>query len=127
MMLARALAALTLVTGTALAFPAAVGDSPKSGGLPIQDLKRGASLDVICPHIEQMRSDDVSVIMYPGPDDTTSGVAGVLVTERTIDSDVVHVRVPNIPDLKDHIVRMKVFYLDDAGKHACDAGRIRLL
>lgn len=126
-MLVRALISLTLVTGAALAFPAAVGDMSSGGGTPVPDLKRGAALDVACPNVEQVEADAVRVVMYPGRDDTSSGVAGVLVTERTIEPGVVHVRVPNIPDLKDHVVRVKVFYLDAGGKHTCDAGRIRLI
>ena len=126
-MLVRALLSLAVVTGTALAFPAAVGDAPASGGSPVPELKRGAALDVACPNVEQVETDAVRVVMYPGRDDTSSGVAGVLVTERTVAPGIVHVRVPNIPDLKDHVVRVKVFYLDAGGNHICDAGRIRLV
>ncbi len=126
-MLVRALLSLAVVTGTALAFPAAVGDGPVGGGRLVPELKRGTALDVACPNVEHVEADAVRVVMYPGRDDTSSGVAGVLVTERTIEPGVVHVQVPNIPDLKDHVVRVKVFYLDAGGDHICDAGRIRLI
>jgi hypothetical protein len=126
-MLGRALVCFALFGGVAMAFPAAIGDVEGGGGSPVPAMKRGAALDVACPHIEAVNADAVQVVMYPGRDDTSSGVAGVLVTERTIAPGVVHVQVPDIPDLKDHVVRVKVFYLDAAGKHACDAGKIRLL
>ncbi len=126
-MLIRALASLAIFTGAALAFPAAVDDKPAGGGTPIQELTRGADLEVTCPNVELVESDGVSVVMYPGRDDTTSGVAGVLVTDRTIAPGIVHVRLPDIPDLKDHVVRVKVIFRDATGKHACDAGRVRLL
>lgn len=126
-MLVRALLAMGIFAGAALAFPAAVGDAPVGGGAAIPELKRGADLDVACPNVERVEADAVRVVMYPGHGDTSSGVAGVLVTERTISPGVVHLRLPDIPDLKDHVVRVKVYYLDAGGKHACDAGRIRLL
>jgi hypothetical protein len=126
MMLIRALFGLVVLTGAALAFPAAIGDDRGGGGLPVPSLKRGASLDVICPKIEQIASDAVRVVMYPGHEDTSSGIAGVLVTERTIARGIVHVRMPDIPDLRDHIVRVKVIYLGADGNHACDAGNVRL-
>jgi hypothetical protein len=127
MMLVRALLSLAVLTGTALAFPAAIGDDRGGGGAPVPLLKRGASLDVICPKIEQIAADAVRVVMYPGREDTSSGVAGVLVMERTIAPGVVHVRVPDIPDLRDHVVRVKVIYPGADGNHACDAGSIKLI
>lgn len=124
-MLVRALLSLAVITGAASAFPAAVGDDVAGGGA-IPELKRGASLDVSCPKVEQAEADAVLVMMYPGQEDTSSGVAGVLVTERAIGPGVVHLRVPDIPDLKDHVVWVKVVYPDAAGNHYCHAGRIRL-
>lgn len=125
-MLVRALLGLAVLTGAALAFPAAINDERIGGGVPVPSLKRGASLDVVCPKIEQIAADAVRVVMYPGREDTSSGIAGVLVTERTIARGIVHVRVPDIPDLRDHIVRVKVIYPGADGHHACDAGNIRL-
>jgi hypothetical protein len=126
-MLVRALMSMAVVTGAALAFPAAINDGQEMGGAPVQEFRHGMLVDVFCPNVELVQSDGVSVVMYPSREDTTSGVAGVLVTERTIDPGVVHVRVPDIPDLKDHVVRVKIYYRDAVGKHACDAGRIRLI
>ena len=125
-MLVRALLSMAVITGAALAFPAAIGDQPV-GCSPVPELKRGAFLDVACPEVERVDADSVHVVMYPGRDDTSSGVAGVLVTERTIAPGIVHVRVPDIPDLKDHVVRVKVIYPGTGGNQTCDAGRIRLI
>jgi hypothetical protein len=126
MMLVRALLGLAVFTGAALAFPAAIHDDPAGGGSSVPELKHGASLDVVCPKVELVEADAVRVVMYPGRDDTSSGVAGVLVTERTIAPGVVHVRLPDIPDLRDHVVWVKVIYAGSGGNHFCDAGRIRL-
>ena len=126
-MFAKALLGFVLCSGAAAAFPAAIGDIESGGSLPVPELKRGAALDVPCPKIDQAKADTVTVVMYPGRDDTSSGVGGVLVTERTIAPGVVHVRLPDIPDLKDHVVRVKVFWPLAGGQHLCDGGRIRLL
>lgn len=126
-MLARAVLSFALFGSAAMAFPAAIGDIENGGGSAIPELKRGAALDVPCPHVERAGADAVQVVLYPGRDDTTSGVSGVLVTDRTVAAGVVHVTMPDIPDLKDHIVRVKVYVLEAAGKRACDAGRVRLL
>jgi hypothetical protein len=122
-MLVRALVSLAVITGAAWAFPASVCDTPAGGG-KVQDFKGGTALDIPCPKIEQ--ADGVQVVMYPGRDDTSSGVGGVLVTDNTIETGMVHVRVPDIPDLKDHVVQVKVYYFSIDGRHACNAGRIRL-
>jgi hypothetical protein len=125
MMLVRALLSLAVCTSAALAFPAAIHDDP-AGGSSVPELKRGASFDVACPSVEQVEAEAVNVVMYPGREDTSSGVAGVLVTERTIAPGVVHVRLPDIPDLRDHVVWIKVIYPGTGGNRFCDAGRIRL-
>lgn len=126
-MLVRVLMSMAVVTGAALAFPAAVHDGQDGGGTAVQEFRHGSLVDIICPDVEHGQSDGVSVVMYPGREDTTPGVAGVLVTERTIEPGIVHVRVPDIPDLKDHVVRVKIYFRDTVGNHACDAGRIRLI
>lgn len=125
-MLVRALLSLAVCTGAALAFPAAIGDDPAGGGSSVPELKRGTSFDVACPSVEHVQAEAVHVVMYPGREDTSSGVAGVLVTERTIAPGVVHVRLPDIPDLRDHVVWIKVIYPGAGGNRFCDAGRIRL-
>jgi hypothetical protein len=109
----------------ALAFPAAITDPPAGGGAP--DMRRGEVLVVACPNIETIPADAVEVVLYPSRDDTSSGVGGVLVTEHTIAPGAVHVRLPDIPDLRNHFVRVQVFYLSAGAKHSCDAGRIHLL
>jgi len=124
-MLVRMLLTTAAFTGAALAFPAATEDTPESGNAATPDAVHGQSLRLACPNVEQ--ANGVMVVMFPGRDDTSSGVGGVVVTERTIAPGVVTMRVPNIPDLKDHIVRVKVYYIDASGKHACDAGRVHLL
>lgn len=126
-MFGRSIFALTVLTGTAMAFPAAVGDPPATGAMPAaSDVARGRAIEFSCPNIAE--TDRYQVVMYPGQDDTSSGVAGVVATERNISHGVVRVRVPDIPELQGHVVRVKVFYMDDKdGKHVCDAGRIRLL
>ena len=124
-MLVRALFGLAVMTGAASAFPAAVGDAP-AGGAYVQDFRHGTSIDIPCPKIEDADADGIRVVMYPGRDDTSSGIAGVLVTDSSIEPGMVHVRVPDIPDLKDHVVQVKVFFQGADGRHACSAGRIRL-
>ena len=124
-MLARMLLAMAAFTGAALAFPAATDAPPVSGNAAAPDAVHGQSLELACPNIEQ--ASGVTVVMFPGRDDTSSGVGGVMVTERTIAPGVVNMRVPNIPDLKDHVVRVRVIYIDANGKHVCDGGRVRLV
>lgn len=126
-MFGRSILALTVLTGAAMGFPAAVGDAPVTGATPAaSDVVRGRTIAFTCPNISE--NDRYQVVMYPGQDDTSSGVGGVVATERSITRGVVRVRVPDIPELEGHVVRVKVFYMDDKdGKHVCDAGRIRLL
>lgn len=125
-MLSRLCLALALFACPATAFPATIGDAPAGGGNALPVVARGASLDIHCAWIGRSTS-DVRVVMYPNSGDTSSGVAGVLVTERRVTRGNVQLRVPDIPELKNHVVRMKVYYFDSDGRHTCDGGQYHLL
>jgi hypothetical protein len=124
------------VSAAALATPAYVNElmlpaggvsaepQAKASSLPVA--KRGQYLGVACTDIEQADRDAVRVIMSFAKGEAP-GYGGVLATEMTITDDTVHVRVPDTPDIADHTMRVKVFYVDTKGRHACDAGKVKIV
>jgi hypothetical protein len=88
---------------------------------------RGQVIGVACANVERVASEAVRVVMYLAPDERSTGYIGVLATEQTITPGTVHVRIPDTPDLADHTVFVRVYFLDSAGRHTCDAGKVRIV
>lgn len=87
---------------------------------------RGQFIGVACANIELVTSDAIRVVMYFAKDEAP-GYRGVLATDMTITSGTVHVRVPDTPDIAEHTMLVRVFYVDAAGRHMCDAGKVRVV
>jgi hypothetical protein len=133
-------AALCLATASIVASAAALAMQPyanelmlPTGGLSasgkpaLPKAARGQFIGVACARIERVSSEAVRVVMYLAPGETPTGYRGVLATEQTITPGKVHVRVPDTPDLADHAVFVRVYYVDAAGRHTCDAGKVRIV
>jgi hypothetical protein len=95
------------------------------GGLP--SVARGQFLGLACANVERATTDAVRVVMSLAADEPSIGYSGVLATEQTITGTTVHVRVPDLPDLAQHTVRVHVYVTDKHGVHSCDAGRVRIV
>ena len=95
------------------------------GGLP--SVARGQFLGLACANVERATADAVRVVMSLAADEPSTGYTGVLATEQTITGTTVHVRVPDLPDLARHTVRVRVYVTDKRGVHSCDAGRVRIV
>ena len=93
----------------------------------IPKVARGQFLGLACASIERAASDAVRVVLLTGADAATTGFSGVLATEQEISGKTVHVRVPDLPDLVQHVVRIKVYVTDSSGLHSCDAGKVKIV
>jgi len=134
-----AIVAAVLLTGTALASPPFVNElrlplggvsvvSPDaSPGSSVPQVTRGQYLGVACANIERVASETIRVVMYLAQNEPPAGMLGVLAIDQTITPGTIHVRVPNIDELADHTVFVRVYYLDAGSRHACDAGNIHIL
>ena len=88
---------------------------------------RGQLLGVACANVELAGAEAVQVVMYLAPNEKPTGYRGVLVTEQTVTPGTVHVRVPDMPELADHTVSIRVYYADTTGRHTCDAGHVKIV
>lgn len=88
---------------------------------------RGQFLGVACAKVELAAAEAVQVVLYLAPNEKPTGYKGVLATEQTVTPGTVHVRVPDMPELADHTVRVQVYYMDTGGRHTCDAGKVRIV
>lgn len=87
---------------------------------------RGQFIGVACANIELIRNDAIRVVMYFAKDEAP-GYRGVLATDMKVTSGTVHVRVPDTPDIAEHTMQVRVFYVDASGRHMCDAGKVRIV
>jgi len=63
----------------------------------------------------------------PVQGETPTGYEKVLLTDETIGGNAVHVRVPDMPDLVNHTVTLKIYVTSAKGTTACDAGHLRIV
>lgn len=133
-------AALCLATAAVSASVAALGMPPyanelmlPTGGIAAAEkpalptAARGQFIGVACANVERVGNKSVQVVMFIAPGETPTGYRGVLATEQSITPGTVHVRVPNTPNLADRTVLVRVYYLDSAGRHTCDAGKVHIV
>lgn len=103
------------------------GSVAKTAAIEIPKVARGQFLGLACADVERAADDAVRVVMSLASDEPSTGYEGVLATDQTISGTTVHVRVPDLPDLAQHTVRVKVYVTDRRGVHSCDAGRVKIV
>jgi hypothetical protein len=99
---------------------------PDAGGGHLPRAARGQFLGLACTNIEKVPGDDISVVLYPDNAEDPTGIGGVLATDQSVSPGLVHVRVPDFPELSDHTLRVKVYFHDTAGNHVCDGGNVKI-
>lgn len=135
-MRAALIAIVTTVTaGAALASPPyanelmlpAGGAKAAHAETAVPQVARGQFLGLSCAAVERAAKDTVRVVMSFVAGGTETGYAGVLATDQTISGRTVHVRVPDLPDLAEHTMSVRIYVADHDGLHSCDAGRVRIV
>lgn len=121
---------------SAVAAPACVGElklpvgdavaPPEDGSGGVPKAARGQYLGLSCSAIERASDDGVAVVLFPDNGVAPTGIAGVLATDQKVEPGIVHVRVPDFPELADHTARVKVYLRDGAGTHVCDGGSVKI-
>lgn len=98
------------------------------GGSDVTPVNRGQSLAIACESIGKPGS-DVRVVMTLDPvkGEEPTGYEAVLLTGQTIQGSAVHVRVPDMPDLVNHTVTLKIYVTGTNGTTACNAGHLRIV
>jgi hypothetical protein len=56
-----------------------------------------------------------------------TGYEAVLLTGQTVEGHAVRVRVPDVPDLLNHTVTLRVYITDAKGTTSCNAGHLRIV
>jgi hypothetical protein len=98
------------------------------GGAEVTPVDRGQDLAIECGCID-VPGADVSVVMALDSvqGETPTGFQKVLLTEETVGGNAVHVRVPDMPDLVNHTVTLKIYVTSAKGTTACNAGHLRIV
>jgi hypothetical protein len=120
---------MSLLFGGAAFAMDAILDSAADGGAIIHAVKPGDAFDIIGDCLNMARSsNDVRVVfaLADKPDKANMGYREVLATEQQLSSKSLHVRVPEMPEMSNHVFRVRVYALDGATPSACDAGQIRI-
>jgi hypothetical protein len=98
------------------------------GGAAIPTVTRGTEFAIACDGIKANGA-QVRVVMSldTASGDAPTGYSSVLATKQTVARHAVHVQVPDVPDIANHTVDVKVYVTDAKGTKACDAGRVRIV
>ena len=98
------------------------------GGSGIPTVARGDQFAIACDGIRSSGT-DVRVVMSLDntQGDAPTGYSAVLATRQRVAHHEVQVQVPDVPDLANHTVKVKVYVTDAKGTKACDAGRVRIV
>ena len=94
------------------------------GGIPT--VGRGELFAIACDDIKASGA-DVRVVMALSAADQTTGYSAILATNQTVARHAVHVQVPDMPDIANRTVNVKVYVTDAKGTKACDAGRVHIV
>lgn len=98
------------------------------GGSDVTPVSRGQPLAIACESIG-VPGADVRVVMsldsVKGED--PPGYDAVLLTGLMIQGNAVRVHVPNMPDLLNHTVTLRVYVTSARGTTACNAGHLRIV
>jgi len=104
-----------------------VGDTialQDTGGGTLPHATRGQYLGLACANVA--KDGAVSVVLFPDNNQSPTGIAGVLATEQKVEAGLVHVRVPDFPELAEHTLHVKVYFHDAGGAHICDGGSVKI-
>ena len=98
------------------------------GGAEVTAVNRGQSLAIACGNIGAPNA-DVRVVMALDPvqGEEPTGYEAVLLTGQTVEGHAVRVRVPDVPDLRNHTVTLRVYITDGNGTTSCNAGHLRIV
>ena len=97
------------------------------GGADIPTVTRGDRFAIACDDIKTAGSDVRVVMELSNPGEQPTGYAAILATNQTVGRHTVHVQVPDVPDIANHTVSVKVYVTDAKGTKACDAGRVHIV
>ncbi len=90
----------------------------------------GDRIGIACNALAASNADsDVRVVLTISaqPGEVPPGYKKVLATDEEVGYGAVRVRIPTVPDLEDHIVKVDVYVMGDNGAQSCDAGRMKIV
>lgn len=98
------------------------------GGTEVTPVNRGQSLAIACENIGAPDA-DIRVVMAIDPvkGEEPTGYEAVLLTSQTVQGNAVRVQVPDVPDLLNHTVTLRVYITDAKGTTSCNAGHLRIV
>jgi hypothetical protein len=89
----------------------------------------GDQIAIACGPLEDRTPDsDVRVVLTISavPGESAPGYKKVLATDAQLLKDAVRVRIPSVPDIKDHTVDLNVYVVSDKGSQECSAGQMKI-
>lgn len=90
----------------------------------------GEEIGIACDALQyRAPGNDVRVVLTisaPPSSSAATGYRKVLATNQQLSKDAVHVRIPKIPDLVNHTVKVDVYVVSAKGASNCPAGSMRI-
>jgi hypothetical protein len=120
--IAALLAAVPALAGTSLPEnPIATGS-----GNAVPTVNRGTDFAITCNDIRAASSDVRVVMSLADNGDQPTGYSSIIATNQHVSRHAVSVTMPDMPDIVNHTVNVKVYVTDGKATRACDVGRVRI-
>ena len=113
--LAIAACVFSVLSGGAAFAMDAILNNAADGGALVHAVRPGGAFDIVGDCLNLARSAHelrVMLQLADKPDAADMGYREVLATEQQLDDGALHVRVPEMPEMTNHVFRVKVFALE---------------
>ncbi|MBV9419954.1 MAG: hypothetical protein JO348_09290 [Alphaproteobacteria bacterium] len=97
------------------------------GGDAIPVVGRGDRYQVACDDISGANAQVRVVMALADDEDGDAGFAAVMATNTRVIGHGVKFVVPDLPDIANHTMNVKVYVTDGESTHACNAGRVKVV
>ncbi len=101
-----------------------------NAGQTVPVVALGEEIGIACDALQyRAPGNDVRVVLTISAPPSASAATGyrkVLATNQQLSKDAVRVRIPKIPDLVNHTVKVDVYVISAKGARNCPAGRMRI-
>jgi hypothetical protein len=127
------------ITGIGFAIAALLATTPAWAGISLPEnpvntgsgdavptVNRGHDFAITCKDIKTADSDVRVVMSLADNGDQPNDHSSIIATNQHVSRHAVSVTMPDMADIVNHTINVKVYVTSGKGTHACDVGRVRV-
>ncbi|HUJ03912.1 MAG TPA: hypothetical protein VLW75_09765 [Rhizomicrobium sp.] len=126
---AASFAAVLVFGGAAFASGTPSVDAEQYTQQDVPTVAPGDEISIACAALNYTApANDVRVVLTVSaePSGAPTGYKKVLATDEQLLTGAVRVKIPDMPDLENHMVDLNVYVVSADGSEACDAGQMKI-